>query len=191
MATRSHTAPRRSRLSPSFGRALPWLAGTVLAAGIALFVARVVVHDKPGVQATAPPANAPAAAVPKKEPSIKLPASARATAQRFIETAVLRQNLAESYALTDPELRQGYTLKQWETGDIPVVPFTKKYFLQARMKLDYAHPADALLEVAMLSTNDDAFKSQYFFLELKERGGVWRVSSWVPRASPKIPISPA
>lgn len=169
---------------------LPWLAGAVLVAGIALFVARVVVHNKTGAEVQTPVSSKPAV-VQKKEPNVKLPASARATAQRFIDTAVLRQKLAESYTLTDPELRQGYTLKQWLTGDIPVVPFTKKYFLEARMKLDYAHPTDALLEVAMLSTNDKAFKSQYFFLEMKKRNGRWRVSSWIPRAAPKIPISPA
>jgi hypothetical protein len=191
VATRPHQSPRSGRrFSPSFQRALPWIAGVVLLAGVAAFVAVRVVHNKTGHETDAPLSSKPAV-VPKKEASIKLPASARRTAQRFIETAVLRDHLRESYYLTHPVLRQGYTLAQWLTGNIPVVPFTKKYFLEARMKLDYAHRKDALLEVAMLSTNDKKFKSQYFFLELQKQGQRWLVSSWVPRAAPKVPISTA
>jgi hypothetical protein len=188
VATRTQPSPRRRRFSPSFQRAIPWIAGIVLLAGIAAFAGTRIVHNKTGHETDVPLSNKPAV-LPKKEPNVKLPASARTTAQRFIETAVLREHLRESYYLTHPLLRQGYSLKQWLTGNIPVVPFTKQYFLQARMKLDYAHPADALLEVAMLSTNDKKFKSQYFFLEMKKQGNQWLVSSWVPRGSPKIPIS--
>ena len=189
MATRTQPAPRpRRRFSPSFNRALPWIAGAVLLAGIAAFASVRIAHNKTGHETDAPLSNKPAV-LPAKDPNVKLPASARVTAQKFIETAVLRQHLAQSYKLVHPTLRQGYTLKQWLTGNIPVVPFTKKYFMEARMKLDYAHPKDALLEVAMLSTNDKKFKSQYFFLEMQKQGDRWLVSSWVPRAAPKIPIS--
>jgi hypothetical protein len=135
--------------------------------------------------------NVPAV-LPKKEKAAKLPPAAKLVAAEFVKTAVLRQNLDRAWALVAPELKQGFTLKDWRSGNIPVVPFPKKWFQLAPMKVDYAYENKALIEVAMLSKDDKKVKSQNFFLELVKIGkgdaAKWRVSSWVPRGAPKIPL---
>jgi hypothetical protein len=44
-------------------------------------------------------------------------------AVHWIETAVRREHVGESWALTHPELRRGFTRAQWSTGSIPAVPY--------------------------------------------------------------------
>lgn len=174
-------------LSPSFKRALPWLSGLVLLAGVVALVVSLVGNTGKPVPDTR---SAGPVQYPSKLKPAKLPAAARLAAARWIQTAVLRQRLEEAWTLTAPTLKQGMTLADWKSGDIPVVPYTpRRYFMQARLKVDAAHARDALLEVAMLSKDERKLKSQYFFLELQKVGRRWLVSGWVPRAAPKIPAA--
>ncbi|HEY0416815.1 MAG TPA: hypothetical protein VGC78_10535, partial [Gaiellaceae bacterium] len=100
MATRSQPNParRRRRVSPSFQRALPWIAGVILLAGVIAFVSVRVAGNKSGHETDAPLSSKPAV-VPQKAKPGKLPASARLSAQRFIQTAVLRDRLREAWTL--------------------------------------------------------------------------------------------
>ena len=91
---------------------LPGIGGAVLVGGV---VAILAAFDVGGIRGSAEPGpatrNEPATVV-KKLPKVPLEPEARRVAGRFILTAVARKNLAESYALTAPKLRQGLTLAQ-------------------------------------------------------------------------------
>lgn len=177
-------------LSPSSKRLLPWLSGVVLLAGVVALVVALVGNT--GTSLETPRSSEPAV-VPAKERKVPLPRAARLVAAKFVQTAVLRQRLGESWRYVAPELRSGYTLAQWKAGDIPVVPFPKEWFQVAPMRVDYAYADRALLEVSMLSKNDRKVKSQIFFLGVRKVGegadAKWLVDYWAPRGAPKIPIS--
>src|SRR4051812_19492319 len=65
VATRTQPSPRRrGRFSPSFQRAIPWIAGAILLAGIAAFAATRIADNKTGHETDAPLSNKPAV-VPK------------------------------------------------------------------------------------------------------------------------------
>jgi hypothetical protein len=49
------------------------------------------------------------------------PAAHRVAAQ-FVNTAVARENVGASWAVTHPDLRAGYTRATWAEGTIPVQP---------------------------------------------------------------------
>ena len=181
----------RSYLSTGQGRrTAPLLSGLVLVAGIVAFT--VAWFGDTGTSLESPLSNEPAQVyTPRKQ--VPLDAAARTVAGRFILTAVARQNLAESYALAHPELRQGMTKREWLTGDIPVVYYPAKQIETATFKVDESYPAEAILEVALLPKETAKVKPQVFFIGLKKVGkGVaarWLVNYWVPRAAPQIPTA--
>lgn len=60
---------------------------------------------------------------------------ALAVASKFIDYAVVGKNLDRLWDLVAPELRAGITRKQWDSGELPVVPFPVR---NARCKLEYS-----------------------------------------------------
>lgn len=106
--------------------------------------------------------------------------AALATAQRFLQTAVQRKNLAESWALSHPDLRQGMTRAQWLSGDIPVVPYPVGI---ARWKLDFSYRDSIGIQVLVEPRKDSGGRAMAFAMELRTAPGAgdrWLVSSWVP-----------
>src|SRR6185312_7438006 len=61
-------------------------------------------------------------------PEIAAPKSALRTAQKFIQTAVQRNDVGAAWALVTPHMRGGLTRAQWNTGNIPVVPYPREKF---------------------------------------------------------------
>ena len=102
--------------------------------------------------------------------------------------AVARKNLAVAYNLVTDTLKQGLTLKQWQSGNIPVVPFDVGAGLVAPMHVLYSHPRSAELQILLLPKHG---KGQFFILGLKAVGPGkqkhWLVDSWVPWAGVPIP----
>ena len=119
--------------------------------------------------------------------TVPLAAEARRVAGRFILTAVARENLAESYALAHPELRQGLTRREWLTGDIPVVYYPAAAIDAATFKVDESYADEAILQVALIPKESAHVKPQIFFIGLKKAGGRWLVHYWVPRGAPAVP----
>lgn len=165
-----------------------WLftaCAAVLAAGIAIFLIRVVgdtgntitetFHDQP-------------AQIGDARKTVELEPRVREVAGLFIKTAVQRKDLGAAYDLVGPDMRAALTRKQWLTGDIPVVPFLPALD-SVRFKIDYSYADDALLEVVMLPKSDAA-KGQVFLIELKKLDGKWLVVSWTPRGYYAVPAKP-
>lgn len=184
------TTPASSRASVSrkpiwrrqqFWRvALPTLAvACAVVAGVLVynaFVGTSHVGQSPGAQTTYP--DAP------KQKSVKFDPLARDVARKFILTAVARKNLEQAYAISGPQVREGMTLKQWDTGNIAVVPYKVNESTIANIKIDESYKTSAKLEVLMSTPK---VKSQIFFMDLIKKDGLWLVNAWVPRSPPPIP----
>src|SRR5262245_19594486 len=111
---------RSTMSSPKAQRRLLWVGSVVIAVGVAVAVVILV-----GDTGTARPEviEQEPAIVSQEGPKAPLPKEARKVAGEFILTAVNRKNLARSWDITHPTLREGLTKKEWLTGNIPVVPY--------------------------------------------------------------------
>jgi hypothetical protein len=186
------TSPRPSKATrhvPLWRRALPWVGAALLLAGaiaaLAVFVGNTASNPKETFS------NEPAVDVTKPEKSITVPPEVKTIAQKFIKTAVARKDLESAYAIVGPSIKQGMTLAEWKTGDIAVIPFPVDELDYAPFKVDYAHPNDVLMEVALLTNEGSKIKGQTFFIGIKKFGkgdkARWLVDNWVPRSSAPVP----
>ena len=186
------TSPRPSKATrqvPLWRRSLPWLGGALLFAGaiaaLAVFVGNTAGSQKETFS------NEPAVDVTKPQKNLKVPAEARAVAQKFIKTAVARRNLDSAYDIVGPSIKQGMTRAEWNSGNIAVIPFPVDKLDYAPFKVDYSHSRDVLMEVALLTKDDSGIKGQTFFIGIKKFGtgddARWLVDNWVPRGSAPVP----
>jgi hypothetical protein len=133
-----------------FNKFLPWVAALVLVAGIAA-VLGVYFSNSAKVENGSPSRLAIPPKVPQK--NIPFPEEAWKVAREFAFTAVARKHLAESYAITHPSAREGYTLKQWETGNLPNIAFfpTGQIVKYNWKNTNYAHAREAFINVFLIA----------------------------------------
>ena len=177
-----HREPVRK---PGWRKALPWIVGVVVVGAIVGFVGYR--YSNTGHSTATPLLNKPAKDVSKVPPNVKLTPGATAVARRFIETAVARKNLPTAYRLVTEQIRQGQSLKEWNTGNIAVIPYPVDQIKYAPMKIDFSYPREALIEVALLPKQGATVKGQLFQMDLVKRGDKWLVNGWTPRSSPPVP----
>ena len=171
-------------MNPVTRRTISLVSVLILVAGVVAFTVAWI--GDTGTSQETPLSNEPAQVfTPRKQ--VPLDGEARKVAGRFILTAVAREDLAESYDLTHPELRQGMSRKEWATGNIPVVYYPATKLETATFKVDESYANEAILEVALIPKNPEQVKPQIFFIGLKKTGAKWQVNYWVPRAAPAIP----
>lgn len=144
----------------------PWVAGAVLVAGIVAFA---VTRLDSGTS-TPPHRKAP------------LSAEERRVALEFVSTAVGRRDLPRAWELAAPELKQGMSRDEWNTGTIPVVPYP---VAQARTLLRAVNSfTDAgELRVTFVPRAGATTHAATFTLQLRKLDGRWLVSAWVPASS--------
>jgi hypothetical protein len=108
----------------------------------------------------------------------------RIVAARFIDTAVLRQHIDESWEITAPKLRQGFTRKQWQTGNIPVQPFPAEAVSGIKYRIDFSATDHIYLKVAIIPKATADVGGQAFDMGLRRKGAVadhhWLVDYFVP-----------
>ena len=178
-----------SRLSsPRFQRKLLWISIPILVAGITAAIVTMA-WTNPKV---APPAPGNGQVQkPVHQKTVPFEPAARKVGERFIKTAVLRSNLAASWKLVAPVLREDFTLKRWETGNIPVVPYPADTSRPAPVKIEYSYRNEVLLLILLEPKPGDATKPQLFHLGLHAFGtGAnrhWLVDYWAPFGTPRIP----
>ena len=171
-----------SRLSsPRFVRKLTWASVFVLFAGVIAFSIAYFGNtgDKTDVRAAT---NEPAPV--KAEPTVPLDPKARAVAGQFVVTAVTRQDLKTSWRITHPELKTGYSYKQWLTGNIPVPFYAAKSIDAASFKVESSHPSEVMLDLLIIPKKGAVEGPQAFFVSLKAVGNGkakhWLVTSFIP-----------
>ena len=110
-------------------------------------------------------------------------ADALAAARIFIKTAVARKDVGRSWTITHPDLRRGYTERQWASGDIPVVPYPVDV---ARWRLGSSTVEGIAFEVLLMPVAGAEVRPQVFDIQLAEVASgsekYWAVTSWAPRA---------
>ena len=156
----------------TFGRkvtkVLPYVAALVLVAGgIAFLIAYFGNTSDVKHPGTRPGQPVDASKTP---PTVPVPEGAKSVAAKYIIASMTRQNLPLSWKLTHPSLKDGYTRKEWLTGNIPVQFFPRKDFAGATYKVQWSHPNDVLLNVYVFAKPNRATLSQAFFVELKPVG---------------------
>jgi hypothetical protein len=169
---------------PGWQKALPWIIAVVLVGGA---IAAGIIWSNTGKSTATPLTNQPAVDVSKVPATVKLAPGAQKVARRFIETAVARKNLPEAYSLVTEQIKQGQSLKSWNTGNIAVIPYPVYAVKYAPMKIDFSYPKEAQIQVALLPKTGSGAKAQLFIMDLVKRSGKWLVNSWVPRSSPMVP----
>jgi len=144
-----------------------------------------------GVHLSTPgnPGNANGPEVPdysQPKPARFTPAKQRAVRRvlaEFIRTAVARQHVARSWLLAAPSLRAGVTRKEWNRGDLPVVPYPaldkglgKWDFVQ------YSYTDTIGLEVFLFLEPGSGYSVLTADVELvKGHHGRWLVDYWMPK----------
>jgi hypothetical protein len=169
---------------PGWQKALPWVVAVIV---VGAAIAAGIIWSNTGKSSATPLTNQPALDVSKVPGTVKLAPGAQKVARRFIETAVARKNLPEAYALVTQALKQGQSLKSWNTGNIAVVPYPVDAIKYAPMKIDFSYANEAQIQVALLPKAGAKIKSQLFIMDLVKRNGTWLVNSWVPKSSPMVP----
>ena len=129
---------------------------------------------------------------PKKPPTVKLDASIRPLVDRFVDTAVARNDLAAAYPISGPAVRQGMSLKQFMTGNIAVIPFDVDAKTKVNvLKVNYSYANRAELRVYLNTPGRKVENSPHTFtVDLLKRNGRWLVNGWVPLWTPPIPTDP-
>lgn len=176
--------------SPRLRRRLLW-AGTGLA-GLAAVALAFELWPRAETEPLPADAAGPVLEISAEDPpEVRLTAEARAqvlsVAQRFLTSAVVRKRVGESWALAHGDLRQGMTLEEWSSGDIPVVPYPVD---TARWRLGYSQRGVVGLEVYVVPEAGSATRPMVFDMEVKAEGERWLVSNWAPRVAPGGPAAP-
>jgi hypothetical protein len=113
------------------------------------------------------------------------------TAARFVRTAVVREHVADSWELTAPSLKAGYTREAWATGDIPVPPYPVDV---ARWDVDYSWEGVVGLKVALFPKRGEEVPAAVFDMQLRAFGKGkdrrWLVDSWTPTSYTGVPNGP-
>jgi hypothetical protein len=174
--------------SPRFQRKLLWISVPVLVAGVTAVIVTQV-WTRPNVAPPLPPPGK--VQIPTHDKTVPVDPAAKLVGEQFIRTAVVRKNLAESWRLTAPALRENFTLKRWRSGEIPVVPYPANLNSTAPVKIEYSYKNSVLLLILLNPRPGMTTKPQLFHLGLHAFGTGksrrWLVDYWAPFGVPKIP----
>jgi hypothetical protein len=172
--------PRSARAKRRLFQAGILLAATLGVALIVLLLPRA--HRQAETFRDVPP-DMPAATPTSVRASTELRRLLLGETNEFIRTAVRRHDLAASWPLVHPSLKQGLSRKEWLTGNIPVVPFPARGILA--WELDWSYRNDVALDIVLQPESKSGLYSKTFTIEFKRvrAGGEdrWLVYSWVPK----------
>ena len=162
----------------------------IFVVGAAAFISMVALRGT-GNAFQSPISTNPAQLV---KPEKKAPVSPAAlkTARKFIETAVLRQNVDASWPLVHVDLKGRMTRKQWDTGNIPVIDYPANNAKTASFVIDYSYTTSMLAEVDLVAKKGSGVRPHLdFYLGMKKKDGKWLVSYWEPHWRPPVPLAGA
>jgi hypothetical protein len=134
------------------------------------------------------PSGGPVQTVPPTPKTVNRSAAemarVRGVAEHFIQTAVYRRHLDEAWVLAAPSMRQGMTLSDWRTGNIPVVPYPAKDVAEIKWRLDYSFKRLVGMKIALVPNPNATQSGLVASMELTSFGtGAhkrWLVDAWVP-----------
>ena len=173
-----------SRLSsPRFQRKLMWGSGGFLIVAAVVFG---VTFLWTGPKPKPIPTWTGKVQIPTHDQNVPLETAAKQVGERFIETAVVRHRLAASFTLVAPEFRQGLTLHQWESGNIPVVPYPADITSPAPVKIEWSYKNKAMLLILLLPRDGIVTTEVLRGLEHSARHGVCLAARGLPAAQQSV-----
>ncbi|HZS30655.1 MAG TPA: hypothetical protein VFA37_05315 [Gaiellaceae bacterium] len=184
------SSPAGFLASPRNQRRLMWVSAAVLVLGVAALLA-VVLSRGSGQPASVSTINTPKPTdtTPAQNVKVAPAASALQVARTFIETAVVRKNLDTAYALAGPFLKNGISLKQWRTGNIPVQPYPAMNASTATLRVTSSTKSEILLQVVLNPRAGSGVKApQAFDMRLDHIRGKWLVNNFIVEY--KLPVQP-
>jgi hypothetical protein len=99
---------------------------------------------------------------------------------KFIDGAVSKHDLAGTWDLAGPELRQGLTRQDWLEGQLPLVPFTASKRGQGSWSLvNYSYKNKVGLELLMFPEQRSGQLATVETDVVRGRDGRWRVNYWM------------
>lgn len=107
----------------------------------------------------------------------------RPVLREFIKSAVAREDVSRSWDLAGPSLKQGLTRKQWNSGQLPVVPYpAADHGLGSWSLVQYSYVDTVGLEVFLFPKPDSGYSAVTADVELvKTKDGQWKVDYWLPK----------
>ncbi len=164
----------------------------VLAVGVIVFVVARFTGEEASDKPLPPGPNTQVAA---KADQKALTPEIRQIADKFIQTAVARKNVGESWALLDPTFpgKSDYTKATWAKGDIPVIPTGYPFDpSDVRYSVEAVYPGTVELDVIIIPRNKA--RTQRFKLSVKQHGSGaderWLVDYWFTRYVPGVLANP-
>jgi hypothetical protein len=178
-------------------RALPWIAGSVLAIGLIAFVTANFFDNSQTGAAALTPVDKAGGGAPVQDGSnvkeVKIDPRTKRLMARFVHGAVFRENLAASYRMADRNVTGGMSLKEWMTGNIPVVPMPKGGAIAPQIRIVYSYPGKVLYEIALFPPVGSKVKAWVYRVGLVEAGRPghhhWLIDYIAPRGQSGSPLA--
>jgi hypothetical protein len=120
---------------------------------------------------------------PKKSPFTKAEQRAvHPVLAQFIKYAVAREDPAKAWDVAGPDLKQGLTHKEWDTGAMPVVNYpAADRGLGSWSYVKYSYTNTVGLEVFVFPKPGSGYSAMTADAEVvKDRDGRWLVNYWMP-----------
>ncbi len=157
--------------------------------GLPLLLAGPLIYLGVSLSTPGNPGNANGPTVPNyKEP---VPARFTKAEQRavhrvlakFIVTAVAREDPARSWELAAPSMKEGYSRKDWNKGDLPVVSYPALHRGLGQWDyVAYSYKRTVGLEVFLFPKPGSGYSALTADVELvKGHNGQWLVDYWMPK----------
>lgn len=171
-----------SRLSsPRFRRRLAWTAA--LAAVVAGLVAAVLAlpGGRPQPETRLRPGG-PTVAVAQRPLHVTraMRRQIDVLVQRFVATAVTRQDPAAAWSLATAAMRGGVTRAQWDRGELPVFPYRAAALRAASWTLSRAFDDTVELEVLLQPNEGSGERRLIYYAALVRRDGRFLVDAFYP-----------
>ena len=100
----------------------------------------------------------------------------------FVRSGVTRDDPAAAWDLATPAMRSSGTRKQWNAGELPVLPYPAQISDHPTWNVLTAFPGDVTIDLLLQPRRTSKRGPIAFAVELKrkERGGRWLVDSMIP-----------
>jgi len=175
--------------SPRRRRRLAWSLGALAAVAIVATLAVLLPEGEKLPESELRPGGAGTETAPAKQLEIT-PAVRReiaVVAERFVHSAVLREDLDEAWELASPKLRGTVTRARWNAGDLPVFPFPQEAFRVEDWRLRYSFDRTVVIDVMVLPKPGLAQRTLVYGVELTDYGAGrirrWLVDTWFPQTT--------
>lgn len=165
-------------------RRLLWLGGLGIAGAVVAGIILAFPGPKTPPEARLSTQKADTIATQKSIPFAPNRKQVVRTAMEFVRTAISRHDIAASWDLAAPSLKQGYTKERWTSGqDLPVPEYEP---VLAITRLAYSYKSEIDLQVALFARKDQKRPAVFdITLDRYGKGGHsrWLVSSFLPTPS--------